>query len=189
MGKVANFLTFPKFVNGRLRTTFCSQIMFSMVGRELKWSKLPQFHKGGPCREQQEGEMTNQKRCLVIHVAHNFWVIFLLKHLSLGEIWGWEPFFGQKVPQVLRTVGGAFAAPLPHALDRVNCQWRRRREIKTNSYKIACNDDNARYAGKEPNAHRSISGGPTTCLLGIGSCPSGWPPHCHAGPIMSPNPQ
>ena len=86
MGKVANFLTFPKFVNGRLRTTFCSQIMFSMVGRELKWSKLPQFHKGGPCREQQEGEMTNQKRCLVIHVAHNFWVIFLLKHLSLGEI-------------------------------------------------------------------------------------------------------
>ena len=100
------FLTFPKYVNGRLGTTFCSQITFSVVGRGLKWSKLPQFHKGGPCREQQEGEMTNQKRCLVIHVAHNFWVIFLLKHLSLGEIWGWEPFFGQKVPQMLRTAGG-----------------------------------------------------------------------------------
>ena len=97
------FLTFPKYVNGRLGTTFFSQIMFNVVWRGLKWSKLPQFHKGGPCREQQEGEMTNQKRCLVIHVAHNFWVIFLLKHLSLGEIWGWEPFFGQKVPQVLRT--------------------------------------------------------------------------------------
>ncbi len=65
MGKVANFFTFPKYVNGRLGTTFCSQITFSMVGRELKWSKLPQFHKGGPCREQQEGKMTNQNRCLV----------------------------------------------------------------------------------------------------------------------------
>ena len=73
-------------MNGRLGTTFFSQITFSVVWRGLKWSKLPQFHKGGPCREQQEGEMTNQKRCLVIHVAHNFWVIFLLKHLSLGEI-------------------------------------------------------------------------------------------------------
>ena len=80
------FLTFPKYVNGRLGTTFFSQITFSVVWRGLKWSKLPQFHKGGPCREQQEGEITNQKRCLVIHVAHNFWVIFLLKHLSLGEI-------------------------------------------------------------------------------------------------------
>ena len=80
------FFTFPKYVNGRLGTTFFSQITFSVVWRGLKWSKLPQFHKGGPLREQQEGEMTNQKRCLVIHVAHNFWVIFLLKHLSLGEI-------------------------------------------------------------------------------------------------------
>ena len=95
MVKVANFFTFPKYENGRLGTTFCSQITFSVVGRGLKWSKLPQFHKGGHCREQQEGEMTNQKRCLVIHVAHNFWVIFLLKHLSLGDIWGWEPFFGK----------------------------------------------------------------------------------------------
>ena len=105
------FLTFPKYVNGRLGTTFCSQITFRVVGRGLKWSKLPQFHKGGPCREQQEGKITNQNRCQVIHVAHNFLVIFLLKHLGLGEIWGWEPFFGQKVLGVLRMVGGAFYAP------------------------------------------------------------------------------
>ena len=105
------FLTFPKFVNGRLGTTFCSQITFRVVGRGLKWSKSPQFHKGGPCREQQEGKITNQNRCQVIHVAHNFLVIFLLKHLGLSEIWGWEPFFGQKVLRVLRMVGGAFYAP------------------------------------------------------------------------------
>ena len=55
---------------------FCSQITFSVLGRGLKWSKLPQFHKGGPCREQQEGKITNQNRCPVIHVAHNFLVIF-----------------------------------------------------------------------------------------------------------------
>ena len=124
------FFTFPKYVNGRLGTTFCSQITFSVVGRGLKWSKLPQFHKGGPCREQQEGKITNQNRCQVIHVAHNFLVIFLLKHLGLGEIWGWEPFFGQKVLRVLRMVGGAFyAPPRPRlslqtpASDRVNIAW------------------------------------------------------------------
>ena len=57
-----------------------------------KWSNLPKFHKGGPCREQQEGKMTDQNRWLVIPVARNFLVIFLLKDLSHGEIWGWEPF-------------------------------------------------------------------------------------------------
>ena len=55
---------FPKYENGRLETTFFSQITFGVVGRGSKWSNLPQFHKGGPCREQQEGEITNQKRCL-----------------------------------------------------------------------------------------------------------------------------
>ena len=35
---------------------------------------LPQFHKGAPCRKQQE----------VKHVANNFLVIFLLKHIILG---------------------------------------------------------------------------------------------------------
>ena len=89
------FLTFPEYENGRLGTTFFSQITFSVVGRGSKWSNLPQFHKGGPCREQQEGKMTDQNRWLVIHVARNFLVIFLLKHLSLGEIWGWEKFSGQ----------------------------------------------------------------------------------------------
>ena len=37
-------------------------------------------NKGGPCRELQEGIMTNQIRCLVLHVALNFWGIFLLKN-------------------------------------------------------------------------------------------------------------
>ena len=86
MGKVANFFTVPIYVNGRLGTTFCIQITYGIVGRGLKWSKLPQFHKGGPCREQQEGKMTNQNRCQVTYLADNFFVIFLLKHLSLGEI-------------------------------------------------------------------------------------------------------
>ena len=86
MGKVAIFFTFPEYENGRLGTTFCSQITFSVVRRGLKLSNLPQFHKGGPCREQQGVKMTNQNKCLVLHVAHIFLVIFLLKHLSLGEI-------------------------------------------------------------------------------------------------------
>ena len=45
------FFTFPKYEIGRLGTTFCSQITFSVVGRGLKLSNMPQFHKGGPCRE------------------------------------------------------------------------------------------------------------------------------------------
>jgi hypothetical protein len=45
------FLTFPKYVNGVLETTFCSQITFGLARRRQKWSKLAYFH-GGPCREQ-----------------------------------------------------------------------------------------------------------------------------------------
>ena len=62
MEKVANFFTFPKYENGRLGTIFFSQITFSVVGSGPKWSNLPQFHKGGPCQEQQEGKMTDQNR-------------------------------------------------------------------------------------------------------------------------------
>ena len=69
-----------------LGTTFCNHKTSSVVGRGPKWSNLPQFHKGGPCREQQEGKITNKNRCLDIHVAPNFWGIFLFKHLSLGEV-------------------------------------------------------------------------------------------------------
>ena len=68
------FFTFPKYVNGRLGTTFYSQITFSVVVRGLKWSKLPQFHKGGPCREQQEGktnlpEMNLELECYIVDVG------------------------------------------------------------------------------------------------------------------------
>ena len=45
-----------------LGTTFYNQITFSVVGRGPQWSKVPQFHKGGPYREQQEGKNTNQNR-------------------------------------------------------------------------------------------------------------------------------
>ena len=62
MGKVANFFLLFPYVNGRLGATFFSQITFSVVGRVPKWSNLPKFHKGGPCREQQEGKMTDQNR-------------------------------------------------------------------------------------------------------------------------------
>ena len=41
--------TLLKYVIGRLKTTFCSQITFGVVGRGQKWSKLPQFCKQGPC--------------------------------------------------------------------------------------------------------------------------------------------
>ena len=34
------FFTFPKYVNGVLETTFCSQITFGLAGRGQKWSKL-----------------------------------------------------------------------------------------------------------------------------------------------------
>ena len=38
---------FPEYVNGRLETTFRGQITFGVFRRGQKWSKLPQFHKGG----------------------------------------------------------------------------------------------------------------------------------------------
>ena len=69
MGKVASlqlfpfiimFLTFPIYINGRLGTNFYSQITFGVVRKRSKWSKLPQFHKGGPSREQEEGENSKQ---------------------------------------------------------------------------------------------------------------------------------
>ena len=41
-GKVANLFTFPKYVSGRLGTTFHSQITFGMVGGWLKWAPPPQ---------------------------------------------------------------------------------------------------------------------------------------------------
>ena len=58
--KLPIFFTFPKYENGWLGTTFFSQITFSLVGRGPKWSNLPKFHKGGPCREQMEGKLTDQ---------------------------------------------------------------------------------------------------------------------------------
>merc|ERR1712032_1294978 len=51
------FLTFPKYVNGRLGTTFYSQETFRVVGRGLKWSKLPQFHKGDPVGSSRSGKL------------------------------------------------------------------------------------------------------------------------------------
>ena len=42
------FLTFLKYLNGRLVTSFCSQITFSVASRRPKWSYLSEFHKGGP---------------------------------------------------------------------------------------------------------------------------------------------
>ena len=70
-----------------------------------------QFHKGGPCREQQEGKMTDQNRCLVIHLAPNFFVILLLKHLSLAEIWGWvgNHFWGNLTTTLILR-GGVFSS-------------------------------------------------------------------------------
>ena len=87
MGKVAHF--FLLFLNMRMEgwgvgTTFCSQIKFSMVGRGLKWLNMHQFHKGWPWAEGRNN-----------HKPNNFLAIFLLKHLSVGEIWVWKPFFGQ----------------------------------------------------------------------------------------------
>ena len=82
MGKVANFFfNFPKYENGMLRTSFYSQITFSVVGRGPKWSNMPKFHKGDPVRSSGK-----QNRCQAIYVARNFLVAFLLKHFSPGEI-------------------------------------------------------------------------------------------------------
>ena len=68
-----------------LRTSFYSQITFSVVGRGPKWSNMPKFHKGDPVRSSGK-----QNRCQAIYVARNFLVAFLLKHFSPGEIWGWR---------------------------------------------------------------------------------------------------
>ena len=79
------FVTFPKYVNGVLETTFCSQITFGLTGRWQKWSKLAYFRKGGPCREQYDAKIINTYKCQLQHVARNFLVLFTLtKHLLQG---------------------------------------------------------------------------------------------------------
>ena len=72
------FVTFPKYVNGVLETTFCSQITFGLTGRWQKWSKLAYFRKGGPCREQYGAKIINTYKCQLQHVARNFLVLFML---------------------------------------------------------------------------------------------------------------
>ena len=62
MGKVANFLNFLKYENGRMGTTFFSQNTYSVVGRGPMWSSWTQFYKGGPCQEKKEGKITDQNR-------------------------------------------------------------------------------------------------------------------------------
>ena len=62
------FVTFPKYVNGVLETTFCSQITFGLAGRWQKWSKLAYFCKGGPCREQYGAKIINTYKCQLQHV-------------------------------------------------------------------------------------------------------------------------
>ena len=68
----------PKYVNGVLETTFCSQITFGLAGRWQKWSKLAYFRKGGPCREQYGAKIINTYKCQLQHVARNFLVLFML---------------------------------------------------------------------------------------------------------------
>ena len=66
------FVTFPKYVNGVLETTFCTQITFGQAGTGQKWSKLAQFHKGLL-------HVTFGLRfVLFCFVACNFWVLFML---------------------------------------------------------------------------------------------------------------
>ena len=53
------FVTFPKYVNGVLETTFCSQITFGLTGRWQKWSKLAYFRKGKVQKKKFEKKLTN----------------------------------------------------------------------------------------------------------------------------------
>ena len=72
---------------------------------------MPQFYKGGPCWEQQEGKLLTNI-CAQLYMLHTIlWCFFLLKHLSLGELWGCEPFSGQKVLRSASNGRGAFYAP------------------------------------------------------------------------------
>ena len=72
------FFTFPKYVNGVVETTFCSHMTFGLSGRWQKWSKLPYFRKGGPCREKNECKIHDTDKCRLRHVSHNFLVLFVL---------------------------------------------------------------------------------------------------------------
>ena len=99
--KICQFcVTFPRYVNGVLETTFCSKVTFGQARKGQKLSKLAEFHKGGPCQEQYEAKITNTYKCQLQHVARNFWVLFMLQYLSLGEFCGWEPLFGSGVLKV-----------------------------------------------------------------------------------------
>ena len=115
-------------MHGRLGSTF-------KVRKHLVWSgggqsgqTYPNFIRGDPVGSIRKEKNTNQNRWQVRHVTGNFLVIFLLGHLSLGEIWGWEKKKRLKVPNVLRMVGGSVFTHTPRcslslqtpAPDRVN---------------------------------------------------------------------
>ena len=70
-------------------------------------------------REQQEAKMTDQNRRLVIRVARNFLVVFLLKYHSLDEILGWGPFFLAMAVLMLFLRGEVLSLQTP-APDRIN---------------------------------------------------------------------
>ena len=84
------FVTFPKYVNGLLETTFCSQITFGLTGRWQKWSKLTYFRKGGPCREQYDAKIINTYKCQLQHVL-GLGTIFRSKVLKVPQIGGLKP--------------------------------------------------------------------------------------------------
>ena len=59
---------------GVLETTFCNHVTFGPAERGQKWSKLAKFHKGGLCREQNEGKIHDTNKCQLQNVSHHFWV-------------------------------------------------------------------------------------------------------------------
>ena len=63
--------------------------------------------------------MTDQNRRLVIRVARNFLVVFLLKNHSLDEILGWGPFFLAMAVLMLFLRGEVLSLQTP-APDRIN---------------------------------------------------------------------
>ena len=86
-GKVANKIMFSKYVNGRLETTFCRHITYGVIERGKSGQNCLNFVRGDP----------------VMHVAHNFLVIFCWNVVSARYEAG-NHFFGKEVLKMLQMV-------------------------------------------------------------------------------------
>ena len=105
---------------------FEDQYHLGLPGGGRNGQNCPNFIRYDPVGSSRKERKTNQNRWQVRHVASNFWDICLLVHLKSRRVMRLEKKLGQKVPNVLRKVGGGLPPRLLLSLqtpapDRANC--------------------------------------------------------------------